>query len=103
MTNGDVPELRMIETCDHCGACCMSTPVPPFEPGEEGAFAIPAEAMELIARRIAEDRHFERLPCVWFDLQSRRCRHYEMRPSACRRFEINSDLCRLSRWDEGLD
>ncbi|MEQ9406477.1 MAG: YkgJ family cysteine cluster protein [Fuerstiella sp.] len=95
--------LPIIESCDDCGACCLCTPVPPFEPGEEVARDVPAELLQPIHDRIAADEHFQLLCCVWFDTASRRCRHYELRPEACRRFEINSDLCRLSRWDAGID
>lgn len=98
----NVFRLPVIENCDDCGACCMSTPVPPFAPGEDAAYALPPEALETLQQRRQVEQEFERMPCAWFDSESRRCRHYEFRPEACRRFEINSDLCRLSRWDHGL-
>jgi len=104
MTGQEGPgKIRILDNCDDCGACCQSTPVPPFEPGEEAAYDVPPEALELIRERIRRDEHLDRLACVWFDSQSLRCRHYEIRPTACRKFEINSDLCRLARWDVGLD
>lgn len=77
--------------------------MPPFQPGEEVAQAVPDEWLQPIRDRVAADQHFDMLPCVWLDLNSKRCQHYEHRPQACRDFEINSQLCRLSRWDEGLD
>ncbi len=33
-------------------------------------------------------------PCIWFDLQTRTCKHHEHRPSVCRDFEIGSSQCR---------
>lgn len=81
----------------------MRTPVPPFQPGEEAARQIPEEWLQPIRDRVAADQHFDMLPCVWLDLSSQRCRHYEHRPQACRDFEVDSQLCRLSRWDEGID
>lgn len=63
---------------------------------------VTAAQQQPILDRIAADQQFDDLPCVWFDGNSRRCRHYEQRPAACRRFEIGSDLCRLSRCDIGL-
>ena len=97
------PLLPVVQSCDHCAACCIRTPVPPFQPGEEEALNVPAEWLEAVHLRIAADQHFDLIPCVWLDMESRRCSHYDFRPQACRDFEINSDLCRLSRWDEGLD
>ena len=95
-------QLPVIESCDDCGACCMKTSVPPFEPGEEIARCLTASQRVPIDERIEADQRFDDLPCVWFDMNTRRCLHYEQRPSACRKFEIGSDLCRLSRWDIGL-
>jgi len=101
------PESRVtlptIESCDDCGACCLRTPIPPFAPGEETSRGVTEAQRKPIRERIAADEHFSDLPCVWFDLRSRRCHHYEQRPDACRRFEIGSDLCHLSRWDAGLE
>ena len=95
--------LPVIDCCDDCGACCLQTPVPPFDPGEEVARGVTAAQQKPILERLAADEQFSDLPCVWFDVHSRRCRHYEQRPEACRRFEIGSRLCRLSRWDAGLE
>ena len=80
----------------------MRTPIPPFQPGEETVLNIPDEFLSPIRERIAADQHFDILPCVWLNSETRQCRHYELRPQACRDFPINSDLCRLSRWDEGI-
>jgi len=99
----DKPALHVIQSCDDCAACCMRTPIPPFQPGEFEARDIPAELIEPIHQRIAADQEFDLLPCVWLNIETRRCGHYELRPQACRDFEISSDLCRLSRWDEGID
>lgn len=95
--------LPIIESCDSCGACCMRTPVPPFEPGEEVARDVPADLLQLIRDRIDADEHFDPVACVWFDAASRRCGHYDLRPEACRTFEIGGDPCRMSRWDVGID
>ena len=92
-------QLPVIDNCDDCGACCMVTPVPPFQPGEETVLNVPPELMKQVSRRVEADEHFEKIPCVWFNGDTKQCRHYEYRPKACRDFEIGSDLCRLSRWD----
>ncbi len=96
-------KLPLIETCDQCAACCLQTPLPPFQPGEEVARDVPDELLQPIRDRIAADQEFALLPCVWLDCVSLRCRHYDLRPQACRDFALGSDLCRLSRWDAGLD
>ena len=89
--------LPLIDSCDDCGACCRLTPVPPFQPGEEAVWNVPAWMLEPVQERIRRDEQFELLPCVWLDPDTLRCRHYEYRPQACRDFEIGSLLCRLSR------
>jgi Fe-S-cluster containining protein len=94
--------LSIIESCDHCSACCRRTPIPPFQPGEELALDVPPTWMLPIHERVAADQQFELLPCVWLNEQTNRCLHYDFRPQACRDFLINSDLCRLSRWDENM-
>ena len=96
------PPLPVIENCDHCSACCRRTPIPPFQPGEEAVWDVPAAWLVPVHERIAADQHFDLLPCVWLDQTADRCQHYDHRPQACRDFQINSDLCRLSRWDEGV-
>ncbi len=95
--------LPVIESCDGCGACCEFTPVPPFQPGEEAAKDVPDELLHSVRQRIAADKHFDPLPCVWYDTATRQCRHYDLRPDACRTFEIGGDLCRLSRFDAGIE
>ena len=95
--------LPIIQSCDDCGACCRTTPIQPFEPGEEYQKDVPDDLLQPIRDRIAADQQFDLLSCVWFDEGSKQCRHYELRPDACRKFEINTDLCRLARWDLGVD
>lgn len=77
--------------------------MPPFQPGEEASREVPEEWLQPIHDRVAADQYFDLLPCVWLDIETKRCRHYDYRPQACRDFEVNSQLCRLSRWDEGMD
>lgn len=101
LARGTTKSLPVIESCDHCSACCRQTPIPPFQPGEEEVWNVPIEWLIPVQMRIAADQQFEMLPCVWLDQNMNRCLHYDHRPQACRDFQINSDLCRLSRWDEG--
>ena len=32
-------------------------------------------------------------PCIWLDLESRRCMHHEHRPKVCRDFSVGSQGC----------
>jgi Fe-S-cluster containining protein len=33
------------------------------------------------------------LPCLWYDEETKRCRHYEHRPEYCREFEVGGEDC----------
>jgi Fe-S-cluster containining protein len=39
------------------------------------------------------DRVKEELPCLWFDAETLRCRHYDYRPPMCREFEVSEEDC----------
>jgi uncharacterized protein len=55
------------------------------------------------------DRAGEEQPCLWLDLQTRQCRHYEHRPPVCRDFAVGGQGCFSWRkkfglpWPEGLE
>lgn len=38
-------------------------------------------------------RESDQLPCTWYNLETKRCRHHEYRPTICRDFETGSDGC----------
>lgn len=40
-----------------------------------------------------EDRTALKLPCLWLDLETRRCRNYHDRPTVCREFMPSPDGC----------
>ena len=42
-------------------------------------------------------------PCIWLDMETRRCRYYEYRPKVCREFEVGGRGCQLSRKEQGFD
>jgi Fe-S-cluster containining protein len=44
----------------------------------------------------------EGLPCLWYDIETRRCRNYDWRPLACREFEIGGEDCLRHRNRAGL-
>jgi Fe-S-cluster containining protein len=102
-------------TCDDCGACCTmigAPPGPPYDFGHpDGPFA-PSAWMRSLPDEIRTElmaywdgvrlgsiasRLGEGLPCLWFDAQTRRCRHYEHRPDVCQEFEVGGPNCRAWR------
>jgi Fe-S-cluster containining protein len=53
-------------------------------------------------KRDAPDRERLEMPCLWFDEETGRCRHYEHRPTACRDFEPGSLSCVEHREQRGI-
>jgi Fe-S-cluster containining protein len=119
-------------TCDGCGACCMHMGTPPgyvaffvchFDgtigpapwikgTDEEANFAgLPDGAKRELADYYAAvraghtpDRTKDAdTPCLWFDEQTRRCRHHEHRPEVCRGFVVGSEACLVHREQRGID
>lgn len=41
-------------------------------------------------------------PCIWLDLQTRRCKHYDHRPQMCRDFEMGNPHCQRMRESYGI-
>jgi Fe-S-cluster containining protein len=113
MTHHDPDEnirtLPVIESCDGCGACCLVVSRPPFyrvfdEAGEEAWERLKWDRPDLHAEFLADSRArranggpYFGTPCIWYDPESRRCRHYDHRPRACREFAIASVDCRDAR------
>lgn len=101
-----IPALTVLEpeSCAGCGLCCEGNGSPVVlyasrpEWQTEHPFRPPGLPVELI-REI--DEHFAGLyrgqeppeRCLWFDAESRRCRHYEWRPQVCRDYELGGTAC----------
>lgn len=120
--------LPIVTNCDNCGVCCMHMGTPPmfaaaFPPDghqvpewfigcddwriiQSMPEAVRAELAEYYRRVDAgeiEDRTArDDMPCLWFDLATRRCRHHEHRPTICREFEIGSEDCVRMRAERGI-
>lgn len=95
----DLPILN----CDNCGACCMEMRSPPFIGDMDPEFmALPGEMRVAIVTHALGDAPPES-PCLWLDLETRRCKHYDLRPEICRDFEVGSDGCRRWREAYGID
>ncbi len=41
--------------------------------------------------------------CVWYDAETRRCKHHEHRPQVCRDFQIGGNDCRGWRKHFGVE
>lgn len=95
----------MKPTCDGCGACCLGMGVPPFgewqgdvgEDSDDPEFDALPEPLkqEIIAAMEVEGWAFK--PCLWFDMETRRCKHYELRPVICVVFEPGNPICLADR------
>jgi Fe-S-cluster containining protein len=85
-------EAPAITTCDACGACCLEQGHPPYT-NDERQF-VPYELLAPIDEHLAtlEADDFGQ-PCMWFDEETRECRHYEHRPQVCRDFERGCNTC----------
>jgi Fe-S-cluster containining protein len=87
---------------------------PPFdrgfgEGGEDTWERLRWERPDLVAELLADDRArraaggpFFGTPCLWFDGETRRCRHYDVRPRACRAFAIGGVDCHDARRRAGI-
>ncbi len=91
----------MTPSCDNCGACCLGMGVPPFgewqgdvrDDSDDPEFDALPESLkhEIVAATEVEDWAFK--PCIWFDTETRRCKHYELRPVICESFEPGNPIC----------
>jgi Fe-S-cluster containining protein len=106
--------LPVIESCDGCGACCRVVTLPPFRRifDQEGEDAwerlrwdrpdLKAEFLEAERFRKAAGEPSFGSPCLWLDLETNRCRHYDLRPRACRDFALGGEDCRGARRRAGI-
>ena len=88
-------------SCDGCGACCLGLGVPPLDEFKDGVDREDIEYQllpdvlkaEIDAAWAAGVESFAEKPCIWFDSESRRCKHYEWRPAVCASFEPGNPFC----------
>ncbi|TWT53849.1 Flagellin N-methylase [Rubripirellula amarantea] len=99
-----------VNDCSDCGVCCLHMGYPPyvggppFEAGEPREHATPEPAW----REMPEPLRAELLayidqyqppesdidgPCVWYNQETRLCKHHHHRPSVCRDFQAGSRGC----------
>ena len=67
------------------------------QPDEAHWITLPSELKEQLQRYIANYKTQSEGeldgPCIWFDTDTRRCKHHEHRPQVCRDFEVGSQDC----------
>lgn len=88
--------------CTDCGLCCDGQEALPVGYwlgilADEDERTLPPELkaeLQLLADR------FDRTgwpssgePCVWFDAETKGCRHYDYRPDICQDFELGGESC----------
>lgn len=86
-------------SCDGCGVCCEEQGLPPEYAVPALLLHIPEALRNEIAlhqeeeRQAGRTRHERGLPCIWYDAETKKCRHYEYRPDICREVPIGGSSC----------
>lgn len=92
----------------------MVVTTPPFHrifngEGEELWERLRRERPDLLAEILDHERTRRRAgersygsPCLWYDPEFARCRHYDMRPRLCRAFALGSEDCLDARRRAGV-
>jgi Fe-S-cluster containining protein len=101
-------KLPVIENCSGCGVCCLHMGYPAFMDPVAGSCdldywqAMPDTLREELMAAIAayQPPAAGELdgPCLWFDMETRQCKHHHYRPRVCRDFQVGSPGCRNWRW-----
>ena len=86
--------------CDNCGICCLAFSLPPFDANE--LVKASDELLQKVDAYARSARYRNSHPCLWLDLDSGKCKHYEVRPVLCRWFEPGSLACNKLRIKVGL-
>jgi len=75
------------DPCGGCGLCCAEQGTPPFTRCDDDC---PPPELEWDVETHA-GRYDDGLPCLWYDTEDKRCRHYDHRPQACREAVVPGD------------
>ena len=97
-------EVNNHEACEGCGACCHHMMIPPFDEEFDRDRVTPEHLVEEINHYWDNTPNDELIgrPCLWFDEEKKRCKHYEHRPAICREFVPGCDVCNDDRTTAGL-
>ena len=103
-------KLPVVDSCEGCGVCCRQVGHPPYFWHPHHGHTVD-EHWKLVPEELRKEvlDHIDQLvepdfgtPCIWFDAETRRCRHHEIRPNVCRDFEVGSKECIRLRIDHGI-
>jgi Fe-S-cluster containining protein len=83
----------MKECPEGCGKCCFHS-FPPFLPRELAE--LPPEIRGDLTEADCVLGNPDQ-PCLWLDLSTMRCTHYEHRPAICRDFVVGGHACSAKR------
>ena len=99
----------MSDLCNDCGVCCMHMAVPPYDEEERELLEhnLPEVYADLLAVERSREMQFrvhgtDYIPCGFFDMVTRKCRHHGHHPIVCERFDVGGDSCGVYRQDAGL-
>lgn len=105
--------LPTITDCSDCGACCTGQAALPIHLVNDNVSleSVTPLPPELAAELRAETERFLRdgfppdgSPCIWYDAETKRCKHYEYRPVICRdEVQPGDDSCRRWRRSVGVN
>jgi Fe-S-cluster containining protein len=103
----NLPVLNPVLNCDDCGACCRymgAVPINLLDRSKEGYGGpmpgnkplpewLEAELWAVHESIVRGGPSMNDQPCIWYDTETRRCRHYEFRPEVCSEFEVGGEDC----------
>lgn len=103
--------LPLVTNCDNCGACCTeqeALPVGWYLGSLGDPTTLPSELLAEL-KAMAEEFNKTGWPkgtaCVWYDAETKRCKHYEYRPETCREENVvpGNESCLRWRKLKGID
>ncbi|MFA7681690.1 MAG: YkgJ family cysteine cluster protein [Candidatus Peribacteraceae bacterium] len=91
------PSVLSVDSCENCGACCIAASRLPIKPHE--VEALPQDLRDEVKALLSQPglNDDPSTDCMWFDIQEKKCQHYEYRPEACRNFKKGGDTCKKIR------
>jgi Fe-S-cluster containining protein len=105
--------LPVVTNCNDCGACRREQAALPVSlVGEHVRMkSVTPLPEDLKAELLAAVERFQRdgwpadgTPCIWYDPETKRCRHYEHRPTLCRdAIQPGDRTCLRWRREYGID
>ena len=106
-------ELPQVKDCNDCGACCTGQAALPVHLVGEGFRMQPvkrlppelaAELRAAVERFKAEGFPPDGSPCIWYDPETKQCKHYEHRPEVCRdEVKPGDEACHRWRRSVGIE